>query len=96
MRNWDQGHQITGRVYTVAFDIWARATAKWRGLLVYTALSMAMRIVTALIFAGDPTLGIRLFAAAASVATTVFCLTQTWRLLMSDSDGDEEWPPLWS
>lgn len=80
----------------MAFELWARATAKWRGLLVYTALSTAMRIVAALIFSQDPTLGIRLFVAAASVATTLFCLIQTWQLLMSDNPGDEDWPPLWS
>lgn len=80
----------------VAMDIWARATAKWRGMLVYVLLQASMRVVTSYILAHDPERGIHLFASLAGLSTTIYCLVMQWRLLMSDHDGDENWPPLWS
>lgn len=55
-----------------------------------------MRIVTGVILLQDPERGYRLFASLAGLATSIYCLVMMWRLLMSDHDGDEEWPPLWS
>lgn len=80
----------------MAYDIWARATSKWRAMLVYVGLNAAMRFVTALIYTQSPSPGIRFFASVASAATGIFCLVQMWRLLTQDQDGDEAWPPIWS
>ena len=80
----------------MAHDIWARAQAKWRGIVVYTVLQAAMRFVTALINAQSPTAIVKLYASLALLATTVFTLVQMYRLLTRDEPGDEAWPPIWS
>ena len=80
----------------MAMEIWARATAKWRGILVYVLLQASMRFVTAVILMQDPERGLRLFASLAGLATSIYCFTMMWRLLLSDHPGDESWPPLWS
>ncbi|MFZ5824253.1 MAG: hypothetical protein ACOY94_07995 [Bacillota bacterium] len=79
----------------MAFEIFMRAQAKWRGILVYILLQSVTHFVTRVIFyeAGDPRL--RLFANLVSVATTVFCFVNIVRLVTRDSEGDEEWPRLW-
>lgn len=81
----------------MAFSLWARAQAKWRAILVYTALQTVMRFVTTYIYheaAASP--GLRLFASVALAATSIYCLVQTTLLLTSDRDGDDSWPPVWS
>lgn len=78
------------------FEIWARAQAKWRGILVYALLNIAARLVTDYIYHQSNSKGLRIFAALAGLATAIFCLVQTWRLLTKDIDGDQDWPPLWA
>lgn len=80
----------------MAFEIWARATAKWRGIVVYVLLQAAMRVVTSWIYLEAPTQGWRLYASLAGLATSIYCVSRMWRLLMADEPGDEDWPPLWS
>jgi hypothetical protein len=80
----------------MAFEIWSRAQAKWRGILVYVGLQVAMRLVTALIYDGTSSAGLRVFASLAGAATGIYCVLQMWNLLLSDQPGDESWPPLWS
>lgn len=80
----------------MAYEIWTRATTKWRGILVYVLLQAAMRFVTGVILLEEPTRGLRLFAALAGLATSIYCFASIWRLLLSDHPGDENWPPLWS
>lgn len=79
----------------MAFDIWARATAKWRGILVYILLQAVTDAVTKVIRFESEEPRIRLFASLVAIATTVFCLVNTILLLVRDRDGDEDWPPLW-
>lgn len=78
------------------FDLWTRAQAKWRGLLVYSLLQATTRFVTSVIYHEAETSGLRLYSSCVALATTVFCLTQLWLLLTTDRDGDEAWPPIWS
>lgn len=80
----------------MAFEIWARATTKWRGILVYILLQAAMRFVTAVILMQGPSQGLRIFASLAGLATSIYCMVRMWTLLLKDEDGDENWPPLWS
>lgn len=80
----------------VAFEIWARATAKWRGMLVYILLQATMRFVTSVILMQEPTQGLRLYATLAGVATSIYCMVRMWTLMLKDEPGDENWPPLWS
>lgn len=80
----------------MAFDLWARAQSKWRGILVYTALQAAMRFVSAFIYGRALHVpGLQLYASVVQLATSVFCFTQILRLLTTDEDGDEAWPSLW-
>jgi hypothetical protein len=79
----------------MAFDIWQRAQAKWRGLLVYVLLEAVMRVVTTFIQQRAESSGLLLYAAAVSIATAIFCLVQEYRLLMTDQEGDDAWPPIW-
>lgn len=81
---------------SVAMEIWARATAKWRGIVVFVLLQAAMRFVTAYIHMEAPTQGLRLYASIAGLATSIYCFSSLWRLLLADHPGDENWPPLWS
>lgn len=80
----------------MAFDIFLRVQAKWRGILVYHLLSGFTSFVTRVIFfeAEDPRL--KLFANFVAVATTLYCIINTALLLFKDREGDEGWPPLWS
>lgn len=80
----------------MAYEIWARAQAKWRGIVVFALLQAAMRFVSALIFAQSPSAGVQLYASLALAATSTFCVVQMWRLLTRDEAGDESWPALWS
>jgi hypothetical protein len=80
----------------MAFDIWMRATAKWRGIVTYALLQAAMRFVTSYIFVAAESPGLKLYASLAGLFTSIFCLTQTWLLLTRDRPGDEGWPPLWA
>jgi len=80
----------------MAQEIWARALAKWRGILVYALLQAVTRFVTAYIYHEAAVPGLRLYASLASLATSIFCFLQIWNLLTADQDGDEAWPPLWS
>ncbi len=77
-------------------DIWARATAKWRGILVYAVLHACNRFVNTYIMTVADTPGIRLYGALACAATSLFCLVQILLLLTTDRPGDEAWPPIWS
>lgn len=80
----------------MAFEIWARATTKWRGILVYILLQASMRFVTGVILMQGPSQGLRLFASLAGLATSIYCMVRMWTLLLRDEAGDENWPPLWS
>ncbi|HYG58997.1 MAG TPA: hypothetical protein VD902_13135 [Symbiobacteriaceae bacterium] len=80
----------------MAHDIWARAQAKWRGILVFALLQLSMRVATAFILAAEPAPGIRIYANLANAALGIYCLLSIWRLIMSDQEGDEAWPQLWS
>jgi len=80
----------------VLYDLWNRATAKWRGILVYVLLQAVTRFVTGVIALEADTHWWKLYAALVSVGISLFCLTEMWRLLSTDSEGDENWPPLWS
>lgn len=80
----------------MAFDIWARAQAKWRGILVYALLQLSMRLATAFILAAEPAPVIRVYANLANAAMGIFCLVNIWQLIMQDREGDQSWPPLWS
>jgi hypothetical protein len=80
----------------MAFDIWLRAQAKWRGVVVYTLLEAVSRAVTDYIYQAAGSRELRLYALIAGLATTIFCLTQTVLLLMKDRDGDDAWPSIWS
>lgn len=77
-------------------DLWDRAQAKWRGILVYSLLHAVTRFVTAFIHIRAETHGLKLYALLVSLAIGLFCLTQLWQLLTTDRDGDEDWPPIWS
>lgn len=77
-------------------EIWARAQAKWRGILVYTLLNGMTRFVTDYIYYQSGSQGLRMYAALAGLATAIFCLVQTWQLVMEDKDGDQTWPTLWA
>lgn len=78
------------------FDIWNRATAKWRGIVVYALLQAATRFVTSVISYKADTAGWKLYAAGVSIAVSLFTITRMWQLLTADAEGDEEWPPIWS
>ncbi|HYF91457.1 MAG TPA: hypothetical protein VD969_04345 [Symbiobacteriaceae bacterium] len=80
----------------MAYEIWARATAKWRGVLTYIVLQAAMHFVTSVILMSADTQGLRLYASLADLATSVYCLIRMGQLLLTDAPGDEDWPPLWS
>jgi hypothetical protein len=80
----------------LAQEIWARATAKWRGILVYSLLQACMRFTTTLIYQSAHTPGLRMYASLAGLATSLYTLVRTWQLLMTDTEGDENWPPIWS
>jgi membrane associated rhomboid family serine protease len=80
----------------MAFEIWARAQAKWRGVFVYAALHAAMQFVTTLISSGTSSPGLGLFASLAGAATGIYCLVMLWQLLFADREGDDSWPPIWS
>lgn len=80
----------------MAYDIWARATSKWRGIVVYVLLQAAMRFVTQVIIMEAPSRGYHLYASLAGLATSIYCLISLGRLLLRDEPGDENWPPLWS
>jgi len=77
-------------------DLWGRATAKWRGIVVYALLQAITRFVTAVIFHGTAVPGLKLFASLVSLGTSLFCVISIYLLLTSDRDGDEAWPPIWS
>jgi hypothetical protein len=79
----------------MAFDIFVRVQTKWRGLLVYTLLQAFTHFVTRVVYyeADDPRL--RIFANLVSIATTLYCFSNTVLLLFKDREGDEAWPPLW-
>jgi hypothetical protein len=91
----EDGYQ-EGEGSFLVHDIWARAQAKWRGILAYSVLQAAMRFVTALIMAHEPLAIVRLYASLALLATTIFTLVHMYRLLTRDEPGDEAWPPIWS
>ena len=80
----------------MAYEIWARAQAKWRAIVVFALLQAGMRFVSGLIFTQSPSAPVRLYASLALLATSTFCVVQMWRLLTRDEPGDESWPPLWS
>lgn len=80
----------------MAQEIWARATAKWRGILVYSLLQACMRFTTELIYRTAPTPGLRMYASLAGLATSIYTLIHLWKLLMTDEEGDANWPPIWS
>lgn len=79
----------------MAFDIFMRVQAKWRGILVYSLLQAVTHFVTQVIYYGAAEPRLRLFANLVSLATTIYCLINTAALLMRDREGDEQWPPLW-
>lgn len=78
------------------YDIWARAQAKWRGIVVYSLLQAVTRFITAVIYHQSGSPGLQLYASVVSLATNLFCVFSLWRLLTADSEGDESWPPIWS
>ncbi len=77
-------------------DIWARAQVKWRGIVVYALLQAVTRFVTSVIYHQAEAPSLQLYASVVSAATGIFCVWSTWRLLTTDQDGDEAWPPIWS
>jgi hypothetical protein len=80
----------------MAFDIWARAQLKWRGILVYTLLQAITRFVTQFIYTQSTHPALQLYASLVLLATTCFCLHRFYQLLTLDRDGDDAWPPIWS
>lgn len=79
----------------MAFDIFVRVQAKWRGLLVYMLLQAFTHLATRLIIYKTPDSQVQLVANLVSLVTTLYCLINTSMLLFRDQDGDENWPPLW-
>lgn len=78
------------------YDIWARAQAKWRGIVVYTLLQAVMRFVTNVIYYHTESSGWQLYASLVSLCTSMFCVWSLWQLLTEDQEGDQTWPPIWS
>lgn len=79
----------------MAFDIFARVQAKWRGLMVYMLLQAITHFVTRVIHFEAEDARIRLWANLVSIATTLYCFINTALLLLRDREGDEQWPNLW-
>lgn len=79
----------------MAFDIFLRIQAKWRGLLVFYLLQAVTNFVTRVIYYEADDARLRLFANLVAIATSLYCFINNALLLLRDREGDDKWPALW-